>query len=134
MSDQLSESALARQGIRAPSVATSVTHVQEKDYQIPDISAMPIGGADESATPSNKEREALDILDDDWELDPANPRNWSNRKKWVGGLFALNCFLSLISTMADCDSNCRQFHTELPPLCPIMVCLGVTVYLCSAVS
>lgn len=25
----------------------------------------------------------LESLEDDWDKDPANPRNWSTRKKWV---------------------------------------------------
>ena len=81
---KLSEPALARQEGRIPSVSTSATHVQEKDHQMPTLtSAMPTGGEGESVIPSDKEQEALENLEDDWEHDPVNPRNWSSGKKWV---------------------------------------------------
>jgi hypothetical protein len=79
---KLSEPALDHQGVRIPSVSTSATHVQdsEKDHPIP---VMPTCGEGESAIPSDKEQEALQISEDDWEHDPVNPRNWSLGKKWV---------------------------------------------------
>jgi hypothetical protein len=72
--------ALSQQEIRpetATSVATSVTHVQEKDHVIP------TGGEGESAIPENNKEETLENLEDDWQHDPVNPRNWSFGKKWV---------------------------------------------------
>ncbi|KAJ6627855.1 hypothetical protein B0H10DRAFT_311994 [Mycena sp. CBHHK59/15] len=37
----------------------------------------------ESAFPEDKAREKLTALEDGWEDDPVNPRNWSFRKKWT---------------------------------------------------
>jgi hypothetical protein len=81
-----SELAVTQPDVRhstAPSVSTSVTHVQEKDYQIPDASMiMPAGGESEYAIPEDK-NETLENLEDDWQHDLRNPRNWSYAKKWV---------------------------------------------------
>lgn len=82
---RLAEPTLAQQELRpetAASVATSVTHVQGKDCQ-PNVSTMPTSGEGESAIPMDIKQEMEENSEDDWEHDPANPRNWSFGKKWV---------------------------------------------------
>lgn len=41
------------------------------------------GGEGESAIPEDKKEEAYENAEEDWQHDPRNPRNWSNRKKWT---------------------------------------------------
>ena len=38
---------------------------------------------EESAIPEDKKEELLENLEDNWESDPENARNWSAYKKWV---------------------------------------------------
>lgn len=52
------------------------------------VSAVPaspavIGGHDVSSIPAEQKEEVINDLQDDWEDDPANARNWSPRKKWI---------------------------------------------------
>ncbi|KIM90654.1 hypothetical protein PILCRDRAFT_811100 [Piloderma croceum F 1598] len=103
---KLSEPPLDRHEIRVPSVSTSVTHVQDKDHQMPATSPMPTGGEGESAIPSDKEQEALENSEDDWEHDPVNPRNWSSGKKWTA--------IAIVS-----------FYTFIPPLASSMMAPGL---------
>jgi len=79
----------------AQSVSTSVTHVQEKDHQIPDVLTIPAGGEGKSAMPEDKKEGKLENLGDDWEYDPMNPRNWSSVKKWTAiAIVSLYTFVS----------------------------------------
>jgi hypothetical protein len=41
------------------------------------------GGEGESALPEDKKQEALEELEDDWQHDPINPRNWTKTKKYA---------------------------------------------------
>jgi hypothetical protein len=66
----------------ARSVSTYVTPAEGKDHQIPDVSTMPSGRKFVSSLPDDKQSK-LSTSDDNWEHDPANPRNWSTGKKWV---------------------------------------------------
>lgn len=50
---------------KVPSVTTSVTQEEKTDPN------------------SAGKEETSSSLEDDWEDDPANPRNWPIRKKWV---------------------------------------------------
>jgi hypothetical protein len=40
-------------------------------------------GHGESALPEDKEGEAIENVEDDWEDDPENARNWPAAKKWT---------------------------------------------------
>ncbi|RDX53972.1 multidrug resistance protein 4 [Lentinus brumalis] len=40
-------------------------------------------GEGQSAFPEDKKEEILENLEEDWQHDPANPRNWPTRKKWL---------------------------------------------------
>jgi hypothetical protein len=65
------------------SIASSVTHVQvnEKSEARSTVHPVPQGHG-ESALPEDKSEEELENLEDDWENDPDNPRNWPSGKKW----------------------------------------------------
>ena len=52
----------------------------------------------EPTSPDSEDKieKAVDNLEDDWENDPENPRNWSTRKKWTAACIVrrrLNLFL-----------------------------------------
>lgn len=49
-------------------------------------------GHGESAIPEDKKEEALENLEDDWQDDPANARNWPSRRKWIA-VFVVSLFL-----------------------------------------
>jgi len=40
-------------------------------------------GHGESAIPEDKHEEKIEILEDDWENDPENARNWPNGRRWT---------------------------------------------------
>lgn len=62
--------------------SNNVTGDAEKSA--PALEPMPSkGGEGESAMPEDKKEEALEALEDDWQHDPINPRNWSQSKKYV---------------------------------------------------
>ncbi|KAF8644914.1 hypothetical protein AX16_008197 [Volvariella volvacea WC 439] len=60
----------------SPSLRSSLTHVPPEQ---PPVSP----GHGESAIPEDKVEEAYENLEEDWENDPENPRNWSPGKKWT---------------------------------------------------
>ncbi|KDR80330.1 hypothetical protein GALMADRAFT_62622 [Galerina marginata CBS 339.88] len=66
------------------SIASSLTHVQvnEKSAAASETLAYP-NGHGESALPEDKIEESLENLEDDWENDPDNARNWTSRQKWT---------------------------------------------------
>ncbi|KIY43121.1 MFS general substrate transporter [Fistulina hepatica ATCC 64428] len=56
-------------------------------------------GREESALPSDKKLEALEKVEDDWQDDPINPRNWSPARKWVAvSIVAFYTFVSPLSS------------------------------------
>lgn len=83
------------------SLDSSVTHVQisEKPQPISDhftpLERTFSPGHGESALPEDKKGEAVENLEDDWENDPENARNWSNRKKWTAVMIVSNVFAPL---------------------------------------
>lgn len=40
-------------------------------------------GCGESALPEDKKEEALENLEDDWQNDPENARNWPDSRRWL---------------------------------------------------
>ncbi|KAJ3508579.1 hypothetical protein NLJ89_g5680 [Agrocybe chaxingu] len=68
---------------------SSVTHVQVNEKQpdgsadLPALGRMVSNGHGESALPADKIEEALENLEEDWEDDPENARNWSHGRKWA---------------------------------------------------
>ncbi|KAF8966604.1 multidrug resistance protein 4 [Flammula alnicola] len=76
----------------APSVDSSLTHVQVNEKSAAGSGEEHNGSAlertfspghGESALPEDKIEESLENLEDDWEDDPDNARNWPLRKKWT---------------------------------------------------
>jgi len=76
---------------RVPSSHSSQTHVQpgldskaspkEATPPLPSQAYPP--GHGESALPEDKEAEAIENLEEEWESDPENARNWSTGRKWT---------------------------------------------------
>ncbi|KAL5527636.1 hypothetical protein ACEPAG_6437 [Sanghuangporus baumii] len=56
-------------------------------------------GEGDSAIPEDKRIEALERLDNDWQHDPDNPRNWAFWRKWrMAGVVSFYTFVSPISS------------------------------------
>ncbi|EPQ59329.1 MFS general substrate transporter [Gloeophyllum trabeum ATCC 11539] len=82
----------------AASAATSLTHV----HDLHDVGPIPqdlTQGEGESAVPEDKKEEALENVEDDWQHDPINPRNWSSKKKWL--MVFLVSFYTFVSPLAS---------------------------------
>ena len=71
-------------------------------------------GHGESALPEDKIEEALENLEEDWENDPENPRNWSQKKKWTAvsavRLHANFLVVSDKSPLLRCRSTPSSLH------------------------
>lgn len=67
-----------RSATAASGTSSSATHLSEK---LPLEPVLP--GHGESALPEDKLEEAIENLEDDWENDPQNARNWSFGQKWT---------------------------------------------------
>ncbi|KAJ2914534.1 hypothetical protein MD484_g5878, partial [Candolleomyces efflorescens] len=90
-----------------PSANSSTTHVQInsetktngslKDAHLPPLHSAP--GHGESALPADKEGEAIENIEDDWECDPENARNWPSSKKWTAvSIVSFYCFVSPLAS------------------------------------
>lgn len=76
---------------KLPSANSSTTHVHSNsetktngslnDAHLPPLHNAP--GHGESALPADKEGEAIENIEDDWECDPENARNWPSSRKWT---------------------------------------------------
>ncbi|CAA7264391.1 unnamed protein product [Cyclocybe aegerita] len=88
------------------SMAPSLTN--EGSDRVSDTTAAPplSAGHGESAMPQDKKEEALENLEDDWENDPENARNWSTTKRWTAMLIV-------------------SFYTLIPPLASSMMAPGL---------
>ena len=98
MSDEKAAIA-ANEALNAPfsnlaSTNSSRTHIDRTSdsktpsSHCPDADSMPprehyLPGHGESALPEDKEGEAIEKVEDDWQDDPENARNWPARKKWT---------------------------------------------------
>ncbi|TFY57136.1 hypothetical protein EVJ58_g7205 [Rhodofomes roseus] len=57
------------------------------------------GGEGHSAIPEDKKEEILENEEDDWAHDPANPRNWTFKKKWImTGIVSLYTFITPLAS------------------------------------
>lgn len=68
------------------SASSSLTNVPAADEPVvpnTNIAARDHDGHGASAIPEDKKAELLESLEDDWQDDPENPRNWSLSKKWT---------------------------------------------------
>jgi hypothetical protein len=68
--------------------------------------SLPLPGHGESAIPVDKKEEAVENIEDDWENDPINARNWPTKKKWT--------MVAIIS-----------YYTFIPPLASSMMAPGL---------
>ncbi|KAG2008230.1 multidrug transporter [Coprinopsis cinerea AmutBmut pab1-1] len=86
------------------SIASSLTHVPENGSS---HKKMPSGehhehnkpGHGESAFPEDKEAEAVENLEEDWECDPENARNWPSKQKWLA--VSVVSFYTFVSPLAS---------------------------------
>ncbi|KAK7062206.1 hypothetical protein R3P38DRAFT_3303206 [Favolaschia claudopus] len=63
------------------------------------VSAPIHNGHGNSAIPEDKKLEILENLEDDWQDDPDNPRNWSFKKKWAStAIVSLYTFISPLTS------------------------------------
>ncbi|KAJ7098686.1 multidrug resistance protein 4 [Mycena belliarum] len=83
------------------SATSSLTHVptaEDRDVAI-DGNGVDHPGRGPSAIPEDKKEELLENLEDDWQDDPQNPRNWSFKKKWAtASIVSLYTFISPLSS------------------------------------
>nr|GAT59330.1 predicted protein [Mycena chlorophos] len=56
-------------------------------------------GRGPSAIPEDKKEELIENLEDDWQDDPINPRNWSTGKKWTSA--AVVSFYTFVSPLSS---------------------------------
>ncbi|KAF8903320.1 major facilitator superfamily domain-containing protein [Gymnopilus junonius] len=86
----------------APSVDSSLTHVQPNEKR--EATPYQNGGGyapghGESALPEDKVEEAFENVEDDWEDDPDNARNWSSKRKWTAvGIVSAYTFVSPLTS------------------------------------
>ncbi|KAG5650905.1 hypothetical protein H0H81_010579, partial [Sphagnurus paluster] len=79
------------------STTSSFTVEHEKNASPPKEPLSP--GHGESALPEDKVEEAVENIEDDWEHDPANARNWSWGRKWTAvGIVSLYTFVSPLAS------------------------------------
>ncbi|KAJ7074033.1 major facilitator superfamily domain-containing protein [Mycena amicta] len=81
------------------SVDSSLTQLPVPDDNSSTKSTAQHLGRGPSAIPEDKKEELLENLEDDWQDDPINPRNWSFGKKWTSaGIVSLYTFVSPFSS------------------------------------
>lgn len=73
--------------VDAPAAHSNFSHTPSLDSQATQVLPVkekhePLGHG-ESALPEDKDVEAVEDLEGDWESDPANARNWPAGKKWL---------------------------------------------------
>jgi hypothetical protein len=66
-------------------VNSSLSHVEQPEEKsaINTLEFTQIPGRGECALPEDKREEAMKNVEEDWQDDQANPRNWPFRKKWT---------------------------------------------------
>ncbi|KAJ7368886.1 major facilitator superfamily domain-containing protein [Mycena albidolilacea] len=84
------------------SASSSLTDVPAADKPVvpnTNTAAEDHGGHGASAIPEDKKAELLESLEDDWQDDPENPRNWSLSKKWASAsVVSLYTFVSPLTS------------------------------------
>jgi len=73
---------------------------------------MKIPGQGESAPPEDKREEAMKNLEEDWQDDQANPRNWPFRKKWTA--------VAVVSEYTYTEASIPIYHHVLG--CNVLIC------------
>ncbi|KIJ70225.1 hypothetical protein HYDPIDRAFT_104912 [Hydnomerulius pinastri MD-312] len=112
------------------SVSTSATHVPD-NAPMSEPAPLPTGGEGQSAIPDDKVEDEIENIEDDWEHDPINPRNWSSAKKWTAT--ALVSFYTFVTPLAS-----SMMAPGLPDLAmkygitnPTIIALTLSVFLIS---
>ncbi|KIK56610.1 hypothetical protein GYMLUDRAFT_75996 [Collybiopsis luxurians FD-317 M1] len=119
MSDKLDKKGDTSEA-KAPSVQSSVTQAIHES-----------NGRGESAIPADKKEEALEALQDDWEDDPANARNWSPAKKWTAvSIVSLYTFVSPLSSSMLAPAL-PQLAEQYGVTSPTLTALMLSVFLIS---
>ncbi|KAF9009997.1 major facilitator superfamily domain-containing protein [Cyathus striatus] len=72
---------------------------EKADYNTPTPHLLSPGHG-ESALPEDKIEEAIENVEDDWESDPENARNWTQRKKWTA-----ICIISMYTFVSPLASS-----------------------------
>ncbi|KAJ7887576.1 major facilitator superfamily domain-containing protein [Mycena olivaceomarginata] len=84
------------------SASSSLTDVPAADKPVvpnTNTAAQDHDGHGASAIPEDKKAELLESLEDDWQDDPENPRNWSLSKKWASAaVVSLYTFVSPLTS------------------------------------
>ncbi|KAF5311123.1 hypothetical protein D9619_008078 [Psilocybe cf. subviscida] len=88
-------------------------------------------GHGESALPENKEQEAYESAEEDWENDPENARNWSPKKKWTAV-----CIVSAYTFVSPLASSMMapgitQVATKYGITDPTVLALTLSIFLLS---
>lgn len=65
------------------SATSSLTHVHNENSEVVAPQREISSGHGESALPEDKFEEAIENIEEDWENDPENPRNWIPSRKWT---------------------------------------------------
>ncbi|TFK26555.1 multidrug resistance protein 4 [Coprinopsis marcescibilis] len=79
------------------SLRSSITQVPDSELASGKEHNAP--GHGESALPEDKAGEAIENLEQDWECDPHNARNWPSKKKWTA--VAIVSFYTFVSPLAS---------------------------------
>jgi len=82
-------------------VNSSFSHVEQPEEKsaINTLEFTQIPDRGESALPEDKREEAMKNLEEDWQDDQANPRNWPFRKKWTAvAVVAMYTFVSPLAS------------------------------------
>lgn len=83
--DEVEDSDRARFSAQ-PSLLKSASHstvgAHSQDHADPEKGKVTPDGLGESALPEDKREEAIERAEQDWDVDPENPRNWSFGVKW----------------------------------------------------
>jgi hypothetical protein len=94
------------------SVNSSFSHVEHPKSVINNLELMKIPGQGESAPPEDKREEAMKNLEEDWQDDQANPRNWPFRKKWTA--------VAVVSEYTYTEASIPIYHHVLG--CNVLIC------------
>ncbi|RDB30839.1 hypothetical protein Hypma_005829 [Hypsizygus marmoreus] len=113
------------------SATSSVTQAPYNEKVLNPLERAMSPGHGESALPEDKEEEAVENVEDDWEDDPENARNWSFRRKWTAvAIISLYTFVSpLASSMMA--PGLHEVGTKYGVTSTTIIALTLSIYLLS---
>ncbi|KAL1708221.1 major facilitator superfamily domain-containing protein [Schizophyllum commune] len=120
---------------RVNSVASSTaTHIPPPPHHaVPRLGLTQVvsNGHGESAIPEDKALEAVENLDDNWQDDPANPRNWAPGRKWLAAIIvSWYTFVSPLTSSAI-SSGLPELAMRYGITNPTVEALCMSIYLLS---